>query len=185
MTAQIEQAAAARREMRDEARLTKDGAAARPAAKIVRAPFSLRCGALLVDYTAVVSVLAFSTILARLLDDGGRWTGKTVLTLGYMSALALAVLNFVVLASLAGRTFGKWVTGLRIERLDGTPISFLRACLRHFVGYALTLLTFGLGFLFAAFNLHGRALHDYVAGTVVVRDRARARAAARAATRTR
>jgi uncharacterized RDD family membrane protein YckC len=170
--------------MRDEARLTKDGAAAaRQATKIVRAPFSLRCGALLVDYTAVVAVVAFSTILARVLDDGARWAGKTALTLGYLSALALAVLNFVVLASVAGRTFGKWVTGLRIERLDGTPISFARACLRHFVGYVLTLLTFGLGFLFAAFNLQGRALHDYVAGTIVVRDRGRAGAAARRAAR--
>lgn len=144
-------------------------------ATIIRAPFSLRCGALLVDYTIVMAVVALSTLLARALGSGARWTGQTVLTMGYLSAAALAVLNFVVLASVAGRTFGKWVTGLRIERKDGSPISFARACLRHFVGYLLTLLTFGIGFLVAAFNIQGRALHDYVAGTVVVRDRGRSR----------
>jgi uncharacterized RDD family membrane protein YckC len=85
-----------------------------------------------------------------------------------------------VLASLGGRTFGKWVTGLRIERRDGVPLSLGRSCLRHLVGYALTLATLGLGFLVAAFNIEGRALHDYVAGTVVVRDRPDARLNSRA-----
>jgi uncharacterized RDD family membrane protein YckC len=32
--------------------------------------------------------------------------------------------------------------------------------------------TLGLGFLFAAFDPQGRALHDWLAGTVVVRSRA-------------
>ncbi len=137
----------------------------------LRAPFSLRCGALLVDYTILVAILAFSTLLARMLGGDTRWSGTTVLTLGYISTIAVCVLNFVVLASWTGRTLGKWVTNLRIVRRDGMPLSFARACLRHLVGYPLTLATLGLGFLLAAFNREGRALHDLIAGTVVVRAR--------------
>lgn len=141
--------------------------------KKLRAPFSLRCGALLVDYTIVVAILAFATLLARVSDS--KWTGATALTLGYLVAAGVAVINFVVLAAFGGRTLGKWVTGLRIERIDGVPISVARACLRHLLGYTVTLATLGIGFLVAAFNVEGRALHDYIAGTIVVRERAGAR----------
>ena len=135
-----------------------------------RAPFSLRCGALLIDYIIVVSVLAFATLLVRATGDGLR--GDTLLlTSGYVAALAVAVLNFVLIAGLSGRTLGKWMAGLRIERRDGVPLSFGRALLRHLVGYPLTLLTFGAGFLLSVFNAEGRALHDLLAGTVVVRSR--------------
>jgi len=138
----------------------------------LRAPFSLRCGALLIDYTMLAAILAFSTLLARALGGGdARWAGASVLTLGYLLALAAGVLNFVVLASWTGRTLGKWVTNLRIERRDGTEMSLARAALRHLVGYPLTLATLGLGFLLAAFNREGRALHDLIAGTTVVRGR--------------
>jgi len=135
-----------------------------------RAPFSLRCGALLVDYIIPVGIVAFATMLARFFDDGRRG-GGLLLTVGYAAAGAVALLNFVVVTGFSGRTLGKWVAGLRIERRDGVPLSFGRALLRHLVGYPLTLLTLGVGFLLAAFSAEGRALHDLLAGTVVVRSR--------------
>jgi uncharacterized RDD family membrane protein YckC len=143
----------------------------------LRAPFSLRCGALLIDYVLLVSLVAFATLLARVFDDGRRG-GGFLLTVGYFATAAAAVLNFVVIAGLSGRTLGKWVAGLRIERRDGVPLSFGRALVRHLVGYPLTLATLGVGFLFAAFDSQGRALHDLLADTVVVRSRG-ARAAGR------
>jgi uncharacterized RDD family membrane protein YckC len=45
-----------------------------------------------------------------------------------------------------------------------------RAFLRHFVGYPLSALPLGLGFIVAAFNTRGRGLHDLIAGTIVVRE---------------
>ena len=144
----------------------------------LRAPFSLRCGALLIDYIIVVGVLALTTMLARLFGDDARRGGAFILTSGYVATAAVAFLNFVVIANLGGRTLGKWVAGLRIERKDGEPLSVRRALLRHMAGYPLTLLTLGLGFLVAAFDPQGRALHDRLAGTVVVRSR-QPRAAAR------
>ena len=142
----------------------------------LRAPFSLRCGALLIDYTLVVSAVALSTMLARLWGGHTRWWGYGLLTLGYVAAAAVAVLDLVVLPVFTGRTAGKWVTDLRIERTDGEPLSYPRSLLRHVLGYALTLATLGLGFLLAALTPRGRALHDLVAGTVVVRRRSVARA---------
>jgi uncharacterized RDD family membrane protein YckC len=135
----------------------------------LRAPFTLRCGALLVDYIVVVGLVAFATLLARVFGEGR--SGGLLLTVGYLTALGVAFLNLVVIAGFSGRTLGKWVAGLRIERRDGMPLSFGRALLRHLVGYPLTILTLGIGFLIAAFNSEGRALHDLLAGTVLVRSR--------------
>ncbi|HEX8285311.1 MAG TPA: RDD family protein [Pyrinomonadaceae bacterium] len=137
----------------------------------LRAPFSLRCGALLIDYIIVVGVMALATLLARVFGDV-RKGSAFILTAGYVATAAVAFLNFVVIANLGGRTLGKWMAGLRIERRDGEALSVRRALLRHLVGYPLTLLTLGLGFLVAAFDPQGRALHDWLAGTVVVRSRA-------------
>jgi uncharacterized RDD family membrane protein YckC len=137
----------------------------------LRAPFSLRCGALLIDYIVVVGVLALATMLARFLGGDTRRGGNFILFVGYLTTAGVAFINFVLLANLSGRTLGKWIAGLRIERKDGEPLSVGRALLRHLVGYPLTILTLGLGFLFAAFDPQGRALHDWLAGTVVVRSR--------------
>lgn len=143
----------------------------------LRAPFSLRCGALLIDYTLLASVMAAATLVARLFGGGGpvRWGGGGLPTLGYVAVAVLAFFNFVVIAGFGGGSLGKWVTGLRVERTDGGRMGFARALLRHVLGYALTLATLGLGFLVAVFNADGRALHDYLAGTIVVRHRRKVR----------
>ncbi len=136
----------------------------------LRAPFSLRCGAVLIDYLLLVSIIAFATLLERVFGDGRRG-GATMLFASYVVTAAVAFLNLVVLPAWTGRSLGKWATSLRIERRDGVPLSIGRALLRHLVGYPLTLVTLGAGFLLAAFSNEGRALHDLLAGTVVVRSR--------------
>lgn len=140
-----------------------------------RAPFALRCGALLVDYTLLAGIAAFATVLARMFGGGSRTAGTAVMDFGLLVALGLALLNFLVLPGFTGWTLGKWVTGLRIERRDGQPLDFAHALLRHTAGYLVSLLTLGVGFLLAAFNREGRALHDMLANTVVVRAGARLR----------
>ena len=137
----------------------------------VRAPFSLRCGALLVDYTLTIGIIAFATLLARTFGGSARATGEATLGLGYLASLGALVLNFLVLPVFTGATVGKWATGLRIERQSGARLGFGHATLRHTLGYLISLLTLGIGFLLAAFDAEGRALHDRIAGTVVVRER--------------
>ena len=134
-----------------------------------RAPFALRCGALLIDYILLMLILTFSTIVARLMGGGARMAGGSAEKVGIALALIAAVLDLGVLAGLTGKSVGKWVTGLEIERGSGGVPGIARAMLRHFVGYPLSILLFGLGFLMAVVVPSGRALHDFISGTVVIR----------------
>ena len=134
------------------------------------APFSLRCGAALIDYILLVGIVAFSTIVARWFGGGARAAGNSAETVGVLISFVVALVNYVLLAGLTGRTIGKWATGLRIEQQDGDVPGIGVALFRHFVGYPLSFVTLGLGFLIAVFSSRGRALHDLIAGTVVVRD---------------
>lgn len=135
-----------------------------------RAPFALRCGAILIDYIILVGIVAFSTLVSRLLGGGTRSAGNTSETAGIILMIVVAALDLGVLPGLTGITVGKWATGLRILRDDGMEIGIGRAFLRHFVGYPLSFITLGLGFLAAAFTTRGRGLHDLIAGTIVVRE---------------
>lgn len=135
-----------------------------------RAPFALRCGAILIDYIILVGIVAFSTLVSRLLGGGTRSAGNSSETAGIILTIVAAVLDLGVLPGLTGFTVGKWATGLRILRDDGMEIGIGRAFLRHFVGYPLSFITLGLGFLAAAFTTRGRGLHDLIAGTIVVRE---------------
>jgi uncharacterized RDD family membrane protein YckC len=158
-----------------------------------RAPFSLRCGAFLVDYILLAAIIAFSTVLARF---GGRPRAlvSTSETLGFFLAAVFALLNFIGLTIWRGQTLGKWATGLCIRRTDGEPLDLVRSLMRHLIAYPLSFLILGLGFLvadfqtaaivaaggfaltlaigfvMAAFSANGRALHDIIADTVVVRE---------------
>jgi uncharacterized RDD family membrane protein YckC len=171
MSLQLEQDSPAATPQRDEARAVTRTPRAELNYERLRAPFSLRCGALLIDYILMIGVLALATLLARVFGEARR--GSTVVLIGgYVAVGVVALLNFVVIAGFGGRTLGKWVAGLRVVRGDGERLSFARSLVRHLLGYTLTALTLGLGFLLAALNSRGRALHDLLAGTVVVRSRA-------------
>jgi uncharacterized RDD family membrane protein YckC len=105
-----------------------------------------------------------------MLGGGARAAGSSAETAGLVLAIVVALLNLGVLAGLTGFTLGKWAAGLRIERTDSGAPGIGRALLRHFVGYPLSFATLGIGFLIAAVSVHGRGLHDIIAGTVVVRE---------------
>ena len=137
------------------------------------APFVLRIGALLIDYMLVAGLLAIMTMPGRVAHGTLRAGGSFIDTFGWWIALGLGLFNFLLLPLWRGQTIGKWATGLQIARLDGSPLKITNALLRHFVGYPLTLLTAGLGFLLTIFNDDNRALHDFIAGTMVMRARPR------------
>ena len=144
--------------------------AARHGGQRLRVPFPLRCGALLIDYIALVSLVVLGTLVAGMLGGGARAAGSSAETASIMLAVFMAVVNLGVIPGFTGLTLGKWATGLRIERTDGGNVGIGRALLRHFVGYPLSFALLGLGFLMAAVSVHGRGLHDIIAGTVVVRE---------------
>src|SRR5689334_24193719 len=136
----------------------------------LRVPLTLRCGAFLIDYIVLISLVVLGTLFARMLGGGARTAGTSAETGAIVLAIVVALLNFGVLPGLTGLTLGKWAAGLRIKRVgEGNP-GIARALLRHFIGYPLSLLTMGIGFLLAITTVQGRGLHDMIAGTVVVRE---------------
>src|SRR3982750_3841494 len=84
-----------------------------------RAPFSLRCGAFLVDYIVIVGIIAFMTLAARLFGGGTRSAGDTTEETGFVVAAIVAVVDLILLPMWRGQSIGKWATGLRIERRNG------------------------------------------------------------------
>lgn len=92
----------------------------------------------------------------------------------FLGAVALIVVSWLyealMTSSRHGATFGKRALGLRIVRADGAPLSFGRATARHFLKAMITpLVPFAIGYLLAAFTNGKRALHDFMADTLVIR----------------
>jgi uncharacterized RDD family membrane protein YckC len=67
----------------------------------------------------------------------------------------------------SGRTFGMAVLGLRVIRADGAVLDPWRGLVRAVV-FPLSFLFFGLGFLGILVQREHRALHDLIAGSVVI-----------------
>jgi len=68
----------------------------------------------------------------------------------------------------AQATYGKQVMGLRVTDLTGQRIGFGRASGRFF-GKIVSGMTFYVGFIMAGFTERKQALHDMMAGTLVVK----------------
>jgi uncharacterized RDD family membrane protein YckC len=71
-------------------------------------------------------------------------------------------------SSPAQATMGKMALGIKVTELGGSPISFRRASFRYWLK-VLSTLTFGIGWLMAAATPRRQALHDVLAGSLVVR----------------
>ena len=77
--------------------------------------------------------------------------------------------GYLVAFTIGGQTLGKMATGIRVVPTDpDIPLHLGNAIVRTLVWGALALPA-GLGFLTALFGRDGRGLHDFCAGTRVVR----------------
>ncbi len=138
-------------------------------AERLKAPFALRCGAILIDYILLIAVPVSSLIIGRLMGvESAKLLNSEISNAGLLIAILLILTNFVLLPLISGQSVGKMMTGLRIVRIDGKSPSLAAILIRHLIGYPLSFLVFGFGFLLAVLNDKGRALHDFLAGTVVV-----------------
>ncbi|MBX7174352.1 MAG: RDD family protein [Pyrinomonadaceae bacterium] len=137
--------------------------------ELLKAPFSLRCGALIIDYIFLVSIPVITILVGRSMGfDGAKLLNSEISNAGWLITILLGITNFMIFPLFAGQSLGKMLTGLRVVKANGEIPSFKNLIMRHFVGYPLTLITGGLGFLFSIVNSRGRALHDYIAGTEVI-----------------
>lgn len=132
------------------------------------APFVIRCAALSIDYMLLLVLpVSWLSIGNLLVERGPISIGSGVWIIGFL----LFAGNFILLPMVRGQSLGKMLTGLTILNLDGSSVQISGLLRRNLLGYALTLLTGGLGFMIAAVNQSGRALHDFTAGTIVIRGR--------------
>jgi uncharacterized RDD family membrane protein YckC len=94
--------------------------------------------------------------------------------LGYFFAFALFVvaqwLYFAGMESSARQaTFGKAAMSLRVTDLKGRPLTFGHATGRFFAKIVSGLIPLAIGYIMAGFTEKKQALHDMIAGTLVLR----------------
>ncbi len=98
--------------------------------------------------------------------DDGRFLAGVAAVLLWLIAdwLYHAMMN----SSQRHGTFGKYFMGLKVTGLAGEPIAFGQATGRHFAKFISTFPLLA-GFFVAPFTRRKQALHDMVAGTIVLR----------------
>lgn len=90
---------------------------------------------------------------------------------GNLLGLILGWLYYASMESSSSQaTFGKQALGIKVTDLEGNPISFGRATGRYF-GKLLSAIILLIGYLMALFTERKQALHDMLAGCVVVKAR--------------
>lgn len=145
-------------------------AAARVSLQGRYAGFASRFVAFVLDEGAATGVFALA--LAVISFAATVLTGQSIhwnrsdlwLSLGFI------IWQFIYFAyswAASGKTFGMAVFGVRVLRQDGTDASWREAVVRT-VALPLSFLLFGLGFAGILLGGQRRALHDVIAGTVVV-----------------
>lgn len=135
----------------------------------LRAGFWRRAAALLIDTLVIGAaggLLGYSVGRAYLVTFPGDYQ-----TPGRLMALVVLVCAWLYSAwmesSARGATLGKQALGLRVQRSDGAPLGFWHASARA-AGKLLSGALLLIGFFLAA-GREKRALHDRMAGTLVVR----------------
>ncbi len=133
------------------------------------ASFPRRLAAWILDISVLYAVL----FIARSLTSSGTLRDdETRLAVALVWTVAFVLISWIYWARLESSprqaTLGKQTMGLVVTDLDGRPLSFGRASAR-FALTLLSVLTLGIGYLMIAVTPRRQALHDMIAGTLVVR----------------
>ncbi len=133
-----------------------------------RAPVFSRIAGSVIDLLVVT--FASSPFAAIIELTNGNWNDWRVVA--SMGGIVLIVMFLYLTAStaLAGRTWGMSLISLRAVDADtGLPPTTKQSVGRA-VLYIASLITLGLGILYALFDAEGRTIHDRLSGTAVVRE---------------
>lgn len=101
---------------------------------------------------------------------GSFWyrTSETNWNFLNLVVFGLNMAYFTFFLGTRGQTPGKMICGLKVVRLDGSPITYVQAVVRT-LGYYLNHLTLCIGFLWVAIDPRKQGLHDKIAGTFEIR----------------
>jgi len=159
-------------------------------ARVEYAGFWLRFVAYIIDgiimgaaFMAVVIPFAVMTGFAAALS--GIHPGQDPKEIGallgptfFLSILAIGAIGFLggwlyhakMESSAWQATLGKKALNLRVTDMNGARVTFNRATGRHFAKLITGLIPFGVGFMLAGLTEKRQALHDMLAGCLVLRD---------------
>jgi uncharacterized RDD family membrane protein YckC len=153
-----------------EATPSRPPAAAQESLQGHYAGFASRFGAFVVDVVILTGI--FMLALAAINFAASVLTGKNIdfnrnNTWVVIAYLVWGFIYFAYFWGLNGRTAGGALFGVQVLRDDGGDVSGRRAVVRT-LAFPLSFLILGLGFLGILLGDQRRALHDAIAGTVVV-----------------
>ena len=117
--------------------------------------------------TFIISLI--SDIDLTLSNEHFSVVSKTASTVLAVTLVFLEFLYFGFLWGTYGKTIGMSIFDIKVVRTDGEPVGFFRAGLRGTVGYWISGLIFGLGFIWALFDFSRQAWHDKLFDTLVVK----------------
>jgi uncharacterized RDD family membrane protein YckC len=136
------------------------------------ANLSLRCSAFLLDYILTLLIPAVTLVMAVYVKR--RWmeplAANVIVIIGYLATAAVIFFNYVYFYVRRGQSFGKRFVSIRVARVDGQPIDYRTAIMRHIVGYPLSILVLGLGLIWTLWDRNQQGWHDKLAKTIVVND---------------
>ena len=128
---------------------------------------------ILVPFLGLVGLTVASRAADSDMDSAGAGLMVALLSTYLISMLAVAVAGWLYFAlmesSSRGATLGKMALGLRVVDLSGNRIGFGRATGRYF-GKLVSGAILGIGYIMAGFTQQKQALHDMMAGCLVVRN---------------
>lgn len=138
--------------------------------------FWIRLGAFVID-NIVLYILAFILSIVGIIALGLGSSGleefgeedmyRLILPL-YVFNTILTIAYYTYFHGSTGQTPGKMVCGLKVIRVNGEPLGYVKAFLR-WLGYMVSGFLFCLGFLWAGWDKNKQAWHDKIVGTYVIR----------------
>jgi uncharacterized RDD family membrane protein YckC len=122
----------------------------------------------LIDTAAVVLLLLAGLFVGLGLGNAvGRYSQTLGAVLVILPPFLMHPWYYIWTARKSGATMGKRTLGLSVVHVSGDAVG-LRTLSIRYLGYLLSAVTLGLGHLVTLARRDRRALHDHVAGTVVV-----------------
>ena len=140
------------------------------------AGFWMRFFAYLIDIIILqvaTSIVYFANTLRQMrvsfddidLDLYGNISVGENISIGLFALLYFSIME----SSKLQATLGKMALGIKVVDLNGQRISFVNALGRYF-GKILSGIIFLIGYIMAAFTKKKQALHDILAGTLVIKE---------------
>lgn len=151
---------------------------------VIYAGFGQRFVAVFLDGLIIGGVCAvimaiFGAIIFAIITAGGATrsvsdtTGGVVIlitALEYLLIFLLAMGYQIYFIGKNGQTLGKKALGIKVIKLDGTPVTYKTAVRRELLGkFVSGLIPLAMGYFWMLWDKDKQALHDKIAGTVVVK----------------